>query len=186
MKARTLIVVRIGIVAALYTVLTLITTPIAFGPIQIRVSEALTLLPLIMPEAIPALFLGCILSNIFSAYGIFDIVFGSLATLLAGFLTYLVGRYFRFYRKNEITPEIKNKAYTTMFFRYFLGGLPPVLLNAIVIPLLIYFLSTKEGYWINFASILATQAIWVYALGVPMIMVMERRFKDKVRIAKNN
>lgn len=184
MKARTAILVRIGIIAALYTVLTLITIPIAFGPIQVRISEALTLLPLVMPEAIPALFLGCILSNIISAYGVFDIVFGSLATLLAGFLTFLIGRVFRFYKKNEITLENKKKAYTTMFFRYFLGGLPPVLINAIVIPLIIYFVSTPEGYWINFASILATQAIWVYALGIPMILVLEKRFGDKLKISK--
>lgn len=78
---------RGAIIAAIYTVLTLLLAPISYGEVQVRISEALTLLPVIMPEAIPALAIGCLLSNILGGCTIFDIVFGTLATLLAAICT---------------------------------------------------------------------------------------------------
>ena len=77
-----------AVTAALYTALTLIAAPISFGNIQFRISEALCILPYFFPQAIPGLFIGCIFSNLFGGMGIFDIVFGSLATLLAAIFTY--------------------------------------------------------------------------------------------------
>lgn len=78
---------RGALIAALYTTLTLLLAPISYGEIQIRLSEALTLLPILLPEAVPALTVGCLLSNILGGCTIFDIVFGTLATLLAAILT---------------------------------------------------------------------------------------------------
>lgn len=78
---------RGAVIAALYTALTLLLAPLSYGEVQVRFSEALTLLPLLMPEAVPALFVGCLLSNILGGCTIFDIVFGSLATLLAALCT---------------------------------------------------------------------------------------------------
>ena len=75
-------------IAALYAALTIALAPISFGPVQFRVAEALTLLPFFMPEAIPGLFIGCLLANFTGGFGIIDIVFGSAATLLAAWLTY--------------------------------------------------------------------------------------------------
>ena len=74
-----------GIIAAIYAVMSLLSSVfgIAYGPIQCRFSEALTVLPFFLPEAVPGLFIGCLLANIISPYGALDIVFGSLATLLA-------------------------------------------------------------------------------------------------------
>ena len=74
-----------GLVAAIYTALCMVLHPISFGfgGIELRVSEALTLLPAIMPAAVPGLFVGCLLSNILGGATLLDIVFGSLATLLA-------------------------------------------------------------------------------------------------------
>lgn len=72
-----------GIIAALYAAATLLLPAISYGEWQCRVSEALTLLPVLFPEAIPGLFVGCLISNLLSPVGILDIVFGSLATLLA-------------------------------------------------------------------------------------------------------
>ena len=79
-----------AVTAALYTALTLIAAPISFGNIQFRISEALCILPYFFPQAIPGLFIGCIFSNLFGGMGIFDIVFGSLATLLAAIFTYKI------------------------------------------------------------------------------------------------
>ena len=73
---------RGAVIAALYAALTLLLAPLSYGEVQIRFSEALTLLPILLPEAVPALFVGCLLSNILGGCMIFDIVFGSLATLL--------------------------------------------------------------------------------------------------------
>ena len=78
---------RGAIIAALYTVLTLMLQPLSYGEVQIRFSEALTLLPILLPEAVPALAVGCLLSNVLGGCMIFDIVFGTLATLLAALCT---------------------------------------------------------------------------------------------------
>ena len=150
---------RAGIIAALYVALTYAFAPFAFGPFQIRPAEALCLLALIYPEAIPALWVGCMLSNLTSPYFIYDVFLGSLATLAAAFVTYLVGRF------------IKNKP-----LKIILGGLPVVLFNAAIIPLIIVFLcGGGEGFnsafiaYLTYAgSIALTEAVWVYALGTPL------------------
>ena len=69
---------RGAIIAALYTALTVLLAPLSYGEVQIRFSEAFTLLPILMPEAVPALLVGCLLANILGGCTIFDIVFGSL------------------------------------------------------------------------------------------------------------
>ena len=150
---------RAGIIAALYTTLTYVFAPFAFGPFQIRPAEALCILALLYPEAIPALWVGCMLSNIASPFFLYDVFIGSLATLLAAFVAYLVGRF------------IKN-----IPLKIILGGLPTVLFNAAIIPLIIVFLcGGGEGFpsaWIAYltyaGSIALTEAVWVYALGTPL------------------
>ena len=81
--------VEAAVIAALYTVLTYLAVAmnLAYGPIQFRFSEALTILPVFTPAAIPGLALGCFLSNLASPLGIVDWVFGTLATLLAAMLS---------------------------------------------------------------------------------------------------
>ena len=81
-----------GIIAALYAVLTISLAPISYGVYQIRVAEALTILPFVYPIAMIGLFVGCLVANIFGGNGLPDIVFGSLFTLLAGYLTYLTSK----------------------------------------------------------------------------------------------
>ncbi|MBQ6858027.1 MAG: QueT transporter family protein [Clostridia bacterium] len=78
---------RAAIIASLYAALTLLLAPISYGEIQIRLSESLTLLPVLLPEAVPALAIGCLLANILGGCTIFDIVFGTLATLMAAVMT---------------------------------------------------------------------------------------------------
>lgn len=84
-----------AVIAALYAALTLLLAPISYGDWQCRVSEALTVLPILVPQAIPGLFVGCVLANLLGpSAGITDIVFGSLATLIAAVGTW-------YFRKNR-------------------------------------------------------------------------------------
>lgn len=78
---------RGAIIAAIYAALTLLLAPISYGQIQLRISEALTLLPIVLPEAVPALAVGCLLANVMGGCTILDIVFGTLATFFAAVLT---------------------------------------------------------------------------------------------------
>ena len=86
---------RAGIIAALYVALTYAFAPLAYGPFQIRPAEAFCILPIFFPEAIPALYIGCMLSNLASPYLFYDVVIGSLATLIAAFSSYLVSRFLK-------------------------------------------------------------------------------------------
>ena len=71
-----------AVIAAIYTVLTLVFAPISFGPVQFRIAEALCILPFFTPAAVPGVFIGCLLSNLLCGAAPLDIVFGSLATLI--------------------------------------------------------------------------------------------------------
>lgn len=104
----TKMIVKAGVIAAIYVILTVIMGETSFGPLQFRISEAMTILPLFEPAAIPGLFVGCFLSNIFGRFGIIDIVFGSITTLIAAY----------------ITSKMPNK---------YLATLPPILLNAFLV-----------------------------------------------------
>ena len=79
-----------AIIAALYVVLTVIFAPISFGEMQVRISEALTILPMFTPAAIPGLFVGCVLGNLLGGAIPVDVIFGSLATLIGAVGGYLL------------------------------------------------------------------------------------------------
>ena len=86
----TLFLVQAALIAAVYVVLTLVFAPFSYGEIQVRISEALTILPFFTPAAIPGLFVGCILANLLGGAIPLDIAFGSIATelyLLTNFVT---------------------------------------------------------------------------------------------------
>ena len=156
---------RAGVIAALYVALTYAFAPLAFGPFQIRPAEALCILPVFFPEAIPALYIGCMLSNLASPYFVYDVFIGSLATLLAAFTSYMVGRF------------LKKEPY-----RFILCGLPAVLFNAFLIPLIIVFLcggaegyeTAATAYFTFVGSIALTEAVWVYAIGAPLYSTVNR------------
>lgn len=153
---------RAGIFAALYVALTMPFGSLAFGPFQIRPSEALTLLPLFYVEAIPGLYVGCMLANLLSSYGVYDILLGSLATLLAAGCTFAIGRLI----KNSVLKVI-------------LGGIFPVLCNAFIVPAVWILAGSEIAYWYEFAVMLLNEGIWVYALGFPLFYTI------KALIAKN-
>ena len=159
---------RAGVIAALYCVLTWALGPLSYGTLgfQIRLAEALTLLALFYIESIPALYVGCLLANVFSVYGGWDIGLGSLCTLVAAIGTYGVGRLVR-----------------NMPLKLILGGLFPVLVNAFGVPcVMILADSTELGYWANFVSLLVTQSVWVYGLGIPLMLTVNALVKKGVSV----
>ncbi len=165
---------RAGVIAALYVALTCVFGLIAYqGILQIRPAEALCILPLFFPEAIPALWIGCMLANLFSGYGWYDIVFGGLATLAAAFLTYGAGRLI----KNHVLKIVA-------------GGFLPVIINAVIIPLIIVFLygdlcgyeALSIAYWVNFGSMCATESLWIYGLGSMLYFAIVGLQKKGVRV----
>ena len=156
-KFPTLVIARTAIICALYVALTYALLPLAYGPIQIRIGEGLTMLPLIYPESVLGLYLGCILANVFSGYGGYDIGIGSLATLIAAILTFVIGKF------------VKNKP-----LKIILGGLPPVLCNAFIIPAVMLLAGADEAYIPTMLSIMASQAIFVYVVGTPLFIVLDR------------
>ncbi len=148
---------RAGVIAALYVALTYAFGAIAYEGIpEIRPAEALCVLPLFFPEAVPALWIGCMLANLGSPFIMYDVPIGGLCTLVAALLTYGAGRL------------IKNNV-----LKLIVGGFFPVIINAFIIPLLIVFLcGGSEGfataaiaYWTFFGSMCATEALWIYGLG---------------------
>ena len=78
-----------AVIAALYAALTLLLAPISYGGVQCRLSEAMALLPIVLPQAIPGLFVGCLIANLYTGI-LTDIIFGSIATLIAAIGTYLL------------------------------------------------------------------------------------------------
>ena len=111
---KVLFVAQAAMIAAIYVVLTVIGASFAFGPVQIRFSEALTILPVFTPAAVPGVFLGCLISNIVAGALLPDIVFGSLATLIGAVFTWML--------------RDKNK---------YLAPLPPIMANTLIVPLVL-------------------------------------------------
>ena len=87
-RSNALELAQAGVIAALYVVLTLVFAPISFGSVQLRVAEALTILPLFTSAAVPGLFVGCLVANIFGGAVLWDIIFGSIATLIGAYFSY--------------------------------------------------------------------------------------------------
>lgn len=136
-----LFLTQAAMIAALYVVFTFIAN--AFGlanyVIQVRFSEALTILPYFTPAAIPGLFVGCILSNILTGCLPMDVVFGSLATLLGAVGTYAVG-HVGISSKKELPKASENHT-----LRKLLSPLPPILSNTIIVPFVLAYVYQFEG-----------------------------------------
>ena len=136
-------------IAALYAALTLLLAPISYGDWQCRVSEALTMLPLLMPQAVPGLFVGCILANLLGpSAGIFDIVFGSLATLIAALGTWYL-------RKNK-----------------WLAAACPVVANGVIVGLVLS-LSFHLPFLLTAIQVAAGEAIAV-VIGLVLVSALKK------------
>lgn len=138
-----------SMIAAVYVVLTLI-NPFSWGPIQCRVSEALTVLPIFFPQSILGLFVGCVISNIIGGFGIVDVVVGSLTTLIAAIITYRL-------RKN-----------------YLLAMLSPVVLNGVAIGLMLHLIIPNTPLFYTMLTVAIGEAIAVYPLGYILIKSIEK------------
>ncbi len=152
-KISTRVISRMGIIAGLYTVISLMVFPISSGAIQVRISEALCVLPVFFPEAIIGLTVGCALSNLITGCAIFDIVLGSLVTFMASIFSFV------------FTRKIKRE-----FLRFLVGAFFPVILNATLLPL-IWVLCYGVGeyiYPVQMLLVLIGQAISVYGVGYPV------------------
>ncbi len=146
---KTMFIVRSAVIAALYAALTLALYPISFGAVQFRVSEALTLLPIVMPEAIPGLFVGCLVSNLIGSATPWDIIFGSLATLIAAILTYAT-------RRNKI-----------------LAAFWPVLCNTVIVGLVLA-LTLDLPVFLTMGEVGLGELAVVYTVGMAMLAALKR------------
>ena len=119
-SGKVLFIAQAAMIAAIYVVLTLIGASFSYGEVQVRISEALTILPAFTPAAIPGVFLGCLISNILGGCILPDIIFGSFATLIGAIFTWM----------------LRNKS-------KYLAPLPPIIANVIVVPFVL-----KYGYMV--------------------------------------
>lgn len=118
---RTLFLVQAAAIAAVYVVLTTVFAAFSFGEVQVRISEALTILPVFTPAAIPGLFVGCVIANLLGGAIPMDIIFGSIATLIGAVFTYRLRHASKW-----------------------LAPVPPIVANALIVPFTLYY-----GYGVN-------------------------------------
>jgi len=155
-KISVLFVTQAAVIAAMYVVLTFVSSSLglASGEIQIRLSEMLCILPAFTPAAIPGLFLGCLLSNLLTGCTVIDIVFGSLATLIAAVLSY----------------QLRNHKYPLLV------TIPPVVANMIVVPFILKF---SYGVPLPIPVMMATvgigEVISVMVLGSVLYFALDKR-----------
>lgn len=161
----TLMICRAGLIAALYTVVTWALGAFAYGPFQIRPAEGLIVLSVFYAEAVPGLYVGCMLANVFSGYGAYDIFLGSLATLAAAALSFGAGRIF----KNDVLKFVLCATFNTI-------------INAFVIPAVSVLGGGTDPYWVFFGSMVLTQAVWSFAIGAPLYFAVGRLIERRVRV----
>lgn len=141
-----------AVIAALYVALTLVFAPISFGAMQVRIAEALTILPLFTPAAIPGLFVGCVLANLLGGAIAVDVIFGSIATLIGAAVGYAL-------RRNR-----------------WLVPIPAVISNGIIVPLVL-----KYGYAVDMPLalmalyVVAGEIVGCYILGELLAGVLLKR-----------
>ena len=159
---KTRLMTESALIAAVYVALVLLFKPISFGAIQFRIAEALCILPFFSLSAVPGLALGCLLGNFFSGAAMPDVLFGTLATLLAAILSY---------KLRDI-----NK---------WLVCLPPILANAIIVPFVLqYAYGVPDGYFFLFATVGIGEILAVGVLGNITGFGRKKRshFPDRVKL----
>ena len=153
-RKKLLFTTQAAMIAALYVILTYLAAAfgLSSGAVQIRFSEALTVLPFFTPSAIPGLFIGCLLSNLLTGACLIDIIFGSLATLGAAYIPYRIRRF------------------------PFLVPIPPIAVNTIVSPFVL-----KYGYGMTenaipymMLTVGAGEIISCGILGTCLLMILKR------------
>lgn len=151
-----------GLIAALYVVLTILVNAVGLAsyPIQLRLSEALCVLPVFTPAAIPGLFIGCLLANLLSGCIWQDVLFGSLATLLGAICTYLIGRVL------QERPRICG----------LLAGIPAVVANTLIMPPVLKFAYFFPGsVWYFFLTVFVGEVLSAWLLGLVLFTALYPR-----------
>lgn len=154
--------IEISMIASIYIILTFFsaTLGIAYSGVQFRLSEVLTVLPILTPNAIPGLVIGCFISNFLSPFGIIDIIFGTISTFIAAILTRLLR-------------NIRLKGIPI------LAPLPSVIIGALSVGLMISFFSLGKFYLPLFLTIFFnvffSQFIVCYVLGIPFLIILEKQ-----------
>ena len=154
----TMTLARGGMIAAIYVVLTLIFQPISFSAIQFRIAEALTLMPILTVDAVPGLFVGCLLANALGGAVWFDVVLGSIATLLAALCT----------RKFRHKPAV--------------AAIFPALFNGLIVGPVVYFAYVRAPgdpvsvttLLFNMGTVAFGELVVCYVLGLPMIYGLKK------------
>lgn len=146
------LITQAAMIAALYVVLTFIANALGLAnyAVQVRFSEALTILPFFTPAAIPGLFVGCLTSNILTGCALPDIIFGSLATLAGAFFTYKL-------RKHK-----------------WLAPIPPIAANMLVIPPVLLYAYGIRPLWLSFVTVTAGEIISCGILGMLLLFTLEK------------
>ncbi len=154
MKSNTRYIAEGAMIAALYVILTYISMTLGLdkGAIQCRLSEALTVLPVFFPSAVPGLFVGCVLSNLLTGCALWDVVFGSIATLIGALGTYFLKKY------------------------KILATLPPIIANTFIVPFVLLNVYNLEGtYWFFALTVCLGEIISCGVLGSLLRKSLEKR-----------
>lgn len=147
-----MLLVHAAMIAALYVVLTFIANALglASSAIQVRFSEALTILPYFTPAAIPGLFVGCLLSNILTGLALPDIIFGSLATLIGAIFTRKLCKY------------------------KWLAPIPPIVANAVIVPFVLLYAYGIRPLWFSFITVTIGEVISCGILGMLLLFALQK------------
>lgn len=159
MKNKSLFVVQSALIAAIYVILSFFSNALglANGAIQLRLSEALTILPIYSAAAIPGLFIGCLLSNLLTGCIFVDVVFGSFATLIGAIFTRL----------------LKNKK--------LLAPIPPILSNTLIIPFILSYAYRFEGsIWFFALTVGIGEILSCGILGYMLIKAIDKLGMNKI------
>ena len=156
----------IGLIAALYAVVTLSLGTFAYGPIQFRISEILMFLPLFGKEYIIALTIGCFLANVLGTLGLPDIIFGTLATLISAILVYY-------------TPSmIKNEKY-----RLFIASLWPTVINALIVGWELYKFFGLP-FMLSAMQVAFGEFVVITIIGLPLFKMVNNKYGNKIKNLK--
>ena len=162
-KNQVLLISQGAVIAAIYVALTMLSSAfgLSSGVIQVRISEALTILPYFTPAAIPGLFVGCIISNVLAGGVIWDVIFGSLATLIGAVCTYLLRRF------KWLTP------------------VPPIVSNMLIVPFVLrYAYGAPDSLPFMMATVGAGELIAAGLLGMLLLLALDKHRNTIFRNAK--
>ena len=164
MTSKTKKITRIGVVAALYATITLVLGSISYGPIQFRISEVMTLLPLFGKEYILSLTIGCFLANVIGPYGVPDIILGTLATFISVYLVYLTGKHMKGKQGGLI-----------------IASLWPTIVNAIIIGRVMLHGLFKLPLILSILEVGFGQFVVITIIGVPLFKFLNNKYSKLLK-----